>query len=84
MMSQKVSPGALWVTMATLIRGVFAWPPEIEFAFSSASLPPESLHAAAASTSPTAATTVTILFFLSPNMCSPSRLCRLYWEVGTW
>ena len=51
MMSQKVSPGAPWVIMATVISGVFAWPALAPAAGASSCLPPVSLQAAAASSS---------------------------------
>ena len=51
MMSQKVSPGAPWVIMATVISGVFACPALAPAAGASSCLPPVSLQAAAASIS---------------------------------
>ncbi len=59
--SQKVSPGAWWVTRATVIRGVVALPAEAFAAPSSDFLPPELLEqparvrAAAAATATTGA-----------------------------
>jgi hypothetical protein len=49
MMSQKVSPGAAWVTIWTVISGVFACPAFAPAAGASSCLPPVSLQAAAAS-----------------------------------
>src|SRR3954451_761651 len=43
-MSQKVSPGAWWVTSATVIRGVVALPAAAPDWLSSAFLPPELLE----------------------------------------
>ncbi len=44
-MSQKVSPGAWWVTRATVMRGVFALPAEAPASpSSSAFFPPELLE----------------------------------------
>src|ERR671931_2437522 len=48
MMSQKVSLGAPWVTMAMVMFGVLALPALADWAFSSAFLPPELEQAAAA------------------------------------
>src|SRR3954464_5397637 len=46
MMSQKVSPGAWWVIMATVILGVFATPALLPLADCVAALPPDEEQAA--------------------------------------
>src|SRR3954468_23500476 len=69
MMSQKVSPGAPWVTMATVMRAVFALPAPTPAAPSSAFFPPLPLQPAIASARP--ATKATASRFRDLNMLSP-------------
>ncbi len=54
-MSQKVSPGAWWVTSATVIRGVSALPAAAPELLSSAFFPPELLEQPATSSADAAA-----------------------------
>src|SRR4029453_15107713 len=57
MMSQKVSPGALWVIMATVIWGVLALPALAPAAGASSCFPPVLLQAAATNSSRATSTT---------------------------
>src|SRR4051794_1781145 len=57
--SQKVSPGAACVIIATVIRGVEALPAEMSFPASSAFLPPELLEHPATSRAAAAAAATT-------------------------
>src|SRR6266545_4036064 len=71
MMSQNVSPGAPWVTMAIVMRGVVALPAETPPVSSSDFLPPVLLHAAPASAR-IAISAVPAARLLDLNMCSAS------------